>query len=127
MITRQEDRKRKRILLHDDEEDTTVAFPAIYEVCYACQGSGTTVAPGIDSHGLSAEDFAEDPDFADDYWAGRYDIQCQTCFGQNVLMHIDDSREFTEEQKAILRLEHAELEAHLELEEAQEAERRMGA
>ena len=43
-------------------------------ICPACKGEGTCVNPNIDSHGLSAEDFHEDPGFAEDYRSGVHDI-----------------------------------------------------
>jgi hypothetical protein len=54
-------------------------------VCPICEGKGKYVNPSIDSHGLSAEDFAEDPDFAEDYFRGTYDIVCKCCAGRNVV------------------------------------------
>lgn len=54
-------------------------------VCPVCCGEGTTVNPEIDSNGLTAEDFAEDPDFADSYFSGVYDITCRACDGNRVV------------------------------------------
>lgn len=54
-------------------------------VCPVCEGSGKTVNPAIDSHGLTREDFAEDPDFAESYMRGDYDITCRACNGQRVV------------------------------------------
>jgi DnaJ-class molecular chaperone len=54
-------------------------------VCPVCNGEGKTVNPNIDCNGLTAEDFAEDPDFAFDYKHGMYDIQCQACHGKRVV------------------------------------------
>ncbi len=54
-------------------------------VCPACDGNGRYVNPAIDSHGLSTQDFAEDPDFEEGYFTGRYDIVCEYCDGQNVV------------------------------------------
>jgi hypothetical protein len=56
-----------------------------YMVCPVCEGEGKTVNPSIDAHGLTREDFAEDPDFAESYWRGDYDIQCRACNGQRVV------------------------------------------
>ncbi len=42
-----------------------------WEVCGTCNGRGSHVNPSIDSNGISAEEFAEDPDFQDDYLAGN--------------------------------------------------------
>ena len=54
-------------------------------ICPACKGEGTCVNPNIDSHGLSAEDFHEDPGFAEDYRNGVHDIDCPPCQGSGKL------------------------------------------
>ena len=54
-------------------------------VCPVCDGEGKTVNPAIDCHGLTAEDFREDPDFAEEYKNGTYDITCNACRGQRVV------------------------------------------
>jgi hypothetical protein len=56
-----------------------------YQVCPVCDGEGKTVNPNIDAHGLTREDFDEDPDFAEDYMSGRYDITCAACNGLRVI------------------------------------------
>lgn len=56
-----------------------------WTICPACEGEGTTVNPSIDAHGLTSEDFAEDPDFAEDYRGGRYDQRCAACNGTGKL------------------------------------------
>ena len=50
-------------------------------ICTVCNGDGRVVNPNIDAHGLTAEDFHEDPDFAEDYASGLYDICCTPCNG----------------------------------------------
>lgn len=52
-----------------------------WSICPACGGEGTCVNPNIDDRGLTAEDFAEDPDFAEDYFSGVYDQICAACYG----------------------------------------------
>ena len=52
-----------------------------WRICPVCEGEGKTVNPNIDAGGLSAEDFYDDPDFAEDYRAGAYDIACRACGG----------------------------------------------
>ena len=42
---------------------------------------GTMVNPSIDAGGLSYDDFYGDPDFEEDYFSGRYDVQCSACHG----------------------------------------------
>jgi hypothetical protein len=54
-------------------------------VCPVCDGEGTTVNPNIDCNGLTEEDFREDPDFAEDYMKGVYDITCAACLGNRVV------------------------------------------
>lgn len=50
-------------------------------ICPVCEGDGTTVNPSIDAHGLTHEDFADDPDFAEDYMSVTYDVPCGACDG----------------------------------------------
>jgi hypothetical protein len=57
----------------------------VYEVCPTCDGKGTHVNPSIDCCGLTAEDFAEDPDFAESYHRGMYDQPCNQCRGRRVV------------------------------------------
>lgn len=68
------------------------------EVCGTCSGHGKVVDPRIDSDGLTPEDFADDPDFADSYHDGFYDIRCLECEGLRVV----PVPMFSEELKAIL-------------------------
>jgi RecJ-like exonuclease len=56
-------------------------MPDKWVICPVCRGDGSHVNPNIDAHGLTREDFSEDPDFAEDYMKGTYDITCQTCQG----------------------------------------------
>lgn len=60
-----------------------------FEVCGTCNGRGSYVNPSIDSHGLSREDFDDDPDFAEDYFRGVYDVACNECGGARVVPAID--------------------------------------
>jgi hypothetical protein len=66
-----------------------VKLPRHKEVCPACRGEGTTVNPSIDCNGLSAEDLADDPDFAEQYMDGAYDIRCGHCGGRGLVNEID--------------------------------------
>lgn len=66
----------------DDDEDmprriSTANDPWI--ICPACHGDGTHVNPNIDAGGISAETFAEDPDFAESYFSGAFDQACRVC------------------------------------------------
>lgn len=76
------------VLLDTDEEgdlETEYEVPILWEVCPTCGGRGQYVNPDIDSHGLAREDFDDDPDFAEGYFAGRYDVQCRECGGEKVV------------------------------------------
>lgn len=52
-----------------------------WKVCETCDGRGTHVNPSIDAHGISSEDFDEDPDFREEYMSGMYDVPCYECSG----------------------------------------------
>jgi len=88
--------------LHDrDGETIEVTLPGKYEVCSRCGGKGKTVNPAVDGNGLSAEDFAEDPDFEEAYFAGVYDIPCPECRGRRVVP-VPDVGACTYAQKRLL-------------------------
>lgn len=48
-------------------------------ICPICEGDGKYVNPSIDAGGISAETFADDPDFAEEYFSGMYDVACRIC------------------------------------------------
>lgn len=63
----------------------SVPVRAHFEVCGMCRGHGKVVNPSIDCGGISEEDFDRDPDFREEYFAGRYDISCPECKGLRVV------------------------------------------
>ena len=69
----------------NDGEPIFVQIPIVMVVCPTCDGRGAYVNPNIDRHGLSREDFDEDPDFAESYRNREYDVLCDHCKGQNVI------------------------------------------
>lgn len=71
----------------DDSEE--IEIPTKFEVCYTCRGKGSHVNPSVDGHGLTREDFDEDPGFMEDYFAGVYDVTCHTCNGLRVVEEPD--------------------------------------
>ncbi len=73
----------------DTEIEQDVEIPFTWAVCPTCRGNGTHTNPSIDCNGLTAEDFAEDPDFAEDYFGGRYDVTCYDCGGERLTPAID--------------------------------------
>lgn len=93
-----------------------------WEVCPTCEGRGSHVNPSIDSHGLTAEDFAEDPDFKEDYMRGLYDQPCNECHGRRVVPVIDPERNDAKLIKALERWERNEAASRYE----RQCEMRMG-
>lgn len=103
--------------------DTEINLPTKFEVCPTCEGKGVHVNPSIDAGGLSAQDFAEDPDFAEEYLSGRYDVTCYRCQGERVVPVVDESRL----DKETLEKFHKQQQEDEDFRRMQEAERRMGA
>jgi len=105
-------------LYYDDREEQ-VTVPIEFEVCPVCCGKGGHVNPSIDCGGLTAEDFAEDPDFLEEYMGGTYDQTCNLCRGERVVpVCKDDAVNKKLEEQAT---------ANAEFRAEQAAERRMGA
>ena len=67
----------------------SVVLPTVNAVCWLCDGEGHHVDPSIDRNGLSADELYEDPDFADEYFNGGYDITCNECHGRRVVKMVD--------------------------------------
>src|SRR3990167_740121 len=81
-----------------DGEQVEVELPALRIVCRRCDGTGTHVNPNIDGNGISPEEFAEDPDFEEAYFEGRYDVRCEECEGAKVT-DVVDYEACTQEQR----------------------------
>ena len=77
--------KDEFVLYLGDEDDTTMVMPTKFEVCGVCEGKGTHVNPSIDCNGISARKFHEDPEFAEMYFGGAYDVACYECKGDRVV------------------------------------------
>lgn len=110
------DEKRMIGLLYEDGSPVHCH----YEVCDVCDGRGTHVHPGVDSHGISAEEFHEDPDFAESYMSGHYDVQCYRCRGKNVIPVPDEDDPNIAEYNECVH-------GHYEMLAEMRAEQRMGA
>ena len=81
---------RVAVEIYDNDGDSYIYnFPMRYEVCHLCEGRGRHVNPSIDSHGISSEEFYEDPDFAEEYFSGSYDVSCYECQGKKVVPSIE--------------------------------------
>jgi hypothetical protein len=115
--------------MYDEAEGTEieVELPAKWDVCSRCDGEGKHVNPSIDSHGISREEFDEDPDFEEAYFRGDYDVRCEECKGRTTVLVVD-------EQACKAQGFEVELEAYFKhlremdaVEREMAAERRMGA
>ncbi len=73
-----------------DVDETEITLPLEFEVCSVCDGRGRHVNPSIDAHGLSSDDFHDDPDFAEDYFGGTYDVDCYECDGHRVVPTLNE-------------------------------------
>lgn len=83
--------------VNEDGEDSEaiLEIKMSFQVCSVCDGKGTHVNPSIDASGLSSDAFADDPEFAEGYHSGRYDVRCYTCDGKRVepVMSSDNAEE----------------------------------
>lgn len=116
-------------LYNDDGDEEEVSFPVKFEVCGGCNGKGTHVNRAIDSHGISPEEFAEDPSFQEAYFSGVYDVTCEDCGGDRVMPYIDDDacKKLGEEKMAELTRYQDKLDDDASYDRMCEMERRMGA
>lgn len=65
----------------DDEAAEPTPDRSPWVICTLCHGDGHHVNPSIDAGGLSADDLNDDPDFAEGYMRGDYDVTCARCGG----------------------------------------------
>lgn len=70
---------------NDDGDEIVQEVPIRFDVCPTCNGKGKHVNPSIDSGGISQDQFDEDPDFAEGYHSGDYDVTCYGCDGKRVV------------------------------------------
>lgn len=70
-------------------------------ICPACSGEGSCVNPNIDANGLTREDFDDDPDFAEDYMSGVYDVRCGACGGAGKIRqsHLEELHQNAEDRR----------------------------
>ncbi len=107
----------------EDGGGQDLTIPAKVCVCLTCNGRGKHVNPSIDAHGLSREDFEEDPDFAEQYMSGVYDVTCYGCGGRNVVLEPDELRADPDDLKTL----YGHQKEMAEMRSAYLAELRMGA
>jgi hypothetical protein len=119
-MDRRDCRRSPTRIVIDDDDGIERELPTRWETCDVCDGKGTHVNPNIDRNGLTAEDFAEDPDFREDYFSGRYDVSCNRCGGRKVVAVVDEDACEPEYLKIYRELQEAEWQADADA----EAERR---
>jgi hypothetical protein len=91
----------KFTVIDDEGYEVEHEVPARYEVCERCEGSGKHDHPAF-SNGITSSEWAEwDYDERESYLRGRYDVTCEECKGQRVVLHPDEDR-CTPEQKQAL-------------------------
>lgn len=105
-----------------DDHGCEIDLPWIFDVCGTCNGHGSHVNPSIDAHGISADEFAEDPDFEAQYFSGAYDQTCNECHGLRVIKVVDRDSCNVDQLAAY----DAEMKADAEFAAECAAERRMG-
>lgn len=67
-------------------EGETITLPYKWHICGSCRGDGKSSAY---LGAFTAEDMREDPDFAEEYMAGRYDRTCEECNGAGKVALVD--------------------------------------
>ena len=77
-------------ILYGEEEGSEILLPTKWEVCSVCEGKGIHVDPRMDDNGLNTADFQDDPDFANDYFSGAFDIPCNSCGGRTTIRALDE-------------------------------------
>lgn len=92
---------------NEDGVEDDIEILCTYEVCGTCEGKGSHVSPGIDAHGITAEEWDRDWDQEDReaYFTGRYDVTCSECRGRRVVP-VADERHLTAAMKEALEYGH---------------------
>jgi len=83
-------RRQRQWFIESEIENEGRAPDTQKVVCSSCHGHGKYVNPAIDSHGISVDEFYEDPEFAGAYMSGVYDVRCDECQGENVVDEFSD-------------------------------------
>lgn len=111
--------QRPPVIHNEDGSETVLPFRWI--ICGQCNGNGTSSAY-LGAYTQADMDEAG-PEFREDYFAGRYDRECETCGGSGKIMVADEKR-MTKAQVRELREQRR---ADREIDAIHAAERRMGA
>lgn len=85
---------------HRHGGETKITVPAKYEVCHECDGTGRVLCDGLRGVAFSSDEMHEDPDFAEGYFRGDYDVHCDVCKGKRVELAPDEEK-LTKRQKLL--------------------------
>lgn len=123
--------KITRTIVDQNGDERELILPARFEICPACDGKSTSSRHVEcdncygEPNGFTADEWAEqDDEFKEDYLAGHYDRQCETCAKYPGRVLVVD-REHADPVE--LNLYDAEMQEDAEYEAMCRAERRMGA
>lgn len=111
------------------DANLSVEVPAKWIVCPDCNGSGTELNHHLKGVWFSAEDMNEDPDFAEDYFGGTYDVPCSRCCGRTTIAVPDVSLCSMKEKRILVKIRREEREEaryRYESEMERRAERKFG-
>ena len=81
---------------NDEGEEIELELPSKMEVCNDCEGFGVVLTEGMRHHAYSTEEFLQEFDeeeraeYFDRSSHGRYNVQCPTCHGANVIPVVDE-------------------------------------
>ena len=65
-------------------------LPCHFVVCGRCKGEGAHTNPNIDGNGITAMEMDElGPDFEEAYFRGDYDVTCEECKGEKVVLEVN--------------------------------------
>jgi len=95
---------------------TEIMLPGRRIVCDECNGTGRVLCDSLRGVAFSRDEM--EPDFEDAYFRGDYDVQCDVCHGNNVIL-VPDEDQLTKRQR-ILWQSHTAREAEYQAELAHE-------
>lgn len=80
--------------MDDQGDEQEGEIPARYEVCTRCGGEGKYTNPNVDGHGITSDEWEHEwsEDEREAYLSGAYDVPCEVCNGDRVVLVPDESR-----------------------------------
>ena len=86
-------------VIDNDDNEMEHELPATNEMCHRCDGFGPHTNPDIDGNGITASEWAEwDESEKESYINGNYDVTCEKCHGNKVILVPDPSSMSTEQK-----------------------------